>query len=183
MSQLLANLARARPAKRSRAQVLALRPDIVYNDGRTKQSHRDETDIVKIMGRFAKTGTISHLAKFEGVYADFADFDFHTQITKLAEGNEIFAALPAEVRKEFGQDPAQFFKYVNDEANRDELRKKLPALAKPGQQLPRTPGVDADLEAADAAAIKPQVMAKADLEKVLQDALKATEEPKKPDSG
>jgi len=52
MSQLLRDLARAKPVKRSRAQLLALRPDIVYNDGRTKQSHRDETDIVKIMGRF-----------------------------------------------------------------------------------------------------------------------------------
>ncbi len=88
------------------------------------------------MARFDTTGTISHLTKFEGVYADFSDFDFHAQTTKLSQGREIFDALPAEIRREFGQSPAAFFEYVNDPKNVDELRKKLPALAKPGQQLP-----------------------------------------------
>jgi len=157
MSQLIAQLARNKPQKRSRAQLLALVPDIEYKDGRTKQCFKDECDIDKIMTRFSITGTISHLAKWEGMYADFADFDFHSQITKLAEGNEIFAALPAEIRREFGQDPQAFFAYVNDAANRDELRQKLPALAKPGQQLPQKPTPDADLEAAEAAAGNPPV--------------------------
>jgi len=126
-----------------------------YTDGRTKQSFKDSTDIQKIMARFDKTGTISHLTKFEGVYADFSDFDFHKQSNMLAEGNEIFAALPAEIRREFQQSPAKFFQYVNDPANADQLRAKLPALAEPGQQLPRTAMPDANLEAAEAAASEP----------------------------
>jgi len=126
-----------------------------YTDGRTKQSFKDSTDIQKIIARFDKTGTISHLAKFEGVYADFSDFDFHLQNNMLARGNEIFAELPAEIRREFGQSPAKFFEYVNDPANAADLRKKLPALAAPGQQLPRTALPDADAEAAAAAASEP----------------------------
>jgi len=152
MSLLLANLRQAKSGKMTRDAVLKLAPVKEYKDGRTKQSHRDETDIVKIMGRFAMTGTISHLEKYEGVYADFSDFDFHSQITRLAEGNAVFDALPAELRREFQQDPAIFFAYVNDPANADDLRAKLPALAQPGQQLPRTPSPDADLDAADASA-------------------------------
>ncbi len=138
----------------SREQMLALVPEKEYNDGRTKQCHRDECDIVKIMNRFEVSGTISHLSKFEGVYADFSDFNFHEHTTKLAQGQEVFDALTAEVRREFGQSPQAFFDYVNDPKNRDDLWKKLPALAKPGDQLPRKASPDADLEAAKAAASK-----------------------------
>jgi len=152
MSLLIAKLAAEKPGKRSPAQLLALVPPLVYDDGRTKQSFKDETDINKIMARFDVTGTISHLSKYEGVYADFSDFDFHNQSNMLARGREIFDDLPAEMRKEFGQSPAAFFEYVNDPKNADDLRKKLPGLAAPGQQLPRTAGPDADLEKADTAA-------------------------------
>ncbi len=145
-------VAALRGKKLTRQQMLELVPPPEYLDGRTKQSFKDETDIQKIMARFDKVGTISHLAKFEGVYADFSDFDFHEQTTRLAKGQEIFDALPAELRQEFGQSAASFFKYVNDPKNVDDLRKKLPALAKPGQQLPRTASPDANLEKADKAA-------------------------------
>ncbi len=136
MSQALALLASADPRKKlSRTQTIALAKAIVYNDGRTKQCHKDECDINKIMTRFEVTGTISHLEKYEGVYADFSDFDFHEQTNRLTRGREIFDDLPAELRQEFSQSPAKFFEFVNDPKNIDELRHKLPALAKPGQQL------------------------------------------------
>ncbi len=127
-----------------------------YTDGRTKQSFKDECDIVKIMARAEKAGTISHLQKFEGVYADFSDFDFHEQTTMLTKGREIFDELPGEIRQEFAQSPAKFFAYVNDPANKDELLKKLPGLAKPGRQLVNpTVAPNADEEAALAAASEP----------------------------
>ncbi len=126
-----------------------------YKDGRTKQCFKDECDIDKIMQRAAKGGTISHLNKYEGVYADFSEFDFFEHTQKLTKGREIFDDLPAEVRQEFGQSPAKFFAYVNDPANIKELAKKLPALAAPGRQLPQTSTPSADEEAALAAASEP----------------------------
>ncbi len=123
-----------------------------YPDGRTKQSFRDECDIQKIMARAEKVGTISHLEKYEGVYADFSDFDFHEQTNQLTRGREIFDALPSELRREFGQNPARFFAYVNNPENKDDLLKKLPGLAAPGRQLPDVIPKDADTEKAAAAA-------------------------------
>lgn len=155
MSLRLQKLAAETTGKKSRSKLLALAPALVYDDGRTKQCFADECNIEKIMARFETTGTISHLQKFEGVYADFSDFDFHEQNNMLSRGNEIFAELPAEIRREFLQDPAEFFKYVNDPANAENLREKLPALAKPGRQLPKTSPPTADAEAAEAAAIVP----------------------------
>ncbi len=155
MSLTIQNLHRSNPGKKTREQLLALRKPLKYDDGRTKQSFKDETDIEKIMARFDVTGTISHLSKWQGVYADFSDFDFHEQSTKLTRGREIFDELPAEVRQEFGQSPAAFFNYVNDPANADDLRKKLPALARPGRQLPITSPPTADVAAKQNAANEP----------------------------
>ena len=126
-----------------------------YLDGRTKQAFANECDINLIMQRAAQGGTISHLQKFEGVYADFSDFDFHEHTTKLTRGREVFDDLPAEIRREFGQSPQAFFAYVNDPANKDDLAKKLPGLAKPGTQLIQTSGPDADTQAALDAASEP----------------------------
>ncbi len=157
MSQILAKLDREKTGKRTREQMLKLRSAPVYEDGRTKQSFKDDTDINKIMARFDRTGTISHMSKYEGVYADFSDFDFQVQTQRLTRGREIFDALPAELRREFGQSPAAFFAYVNDPANAADLAQKLPALAEPGQQLPGEAMPTADKEAALAAASEPLV--------------------------
>ncbi len=107
-----------------------------FKDGRTKQSFKDETDINKLLQRAEKSGTISHLNKHEARYGDFANFDFFEAQLQLARGGEIFADLPAEIRSEFNQSPAQFFDYVNNPVNKDRLGKLLPALAAPGRQLP-----------------------------------------------
>ncbi len=126
-----------------------------YEDGRTKQTFRDETDINKILKRAQVTGTVSHLAKHEGRYGDFSNYDFFANTLMLTKGREIFDDLPSEVRAEFNQSPAGFFQFVNDPANRDRLNELLPALAEPGRQnLPvsQTPTADADT-AATAAAI------------------------------
>lgn len=105
-----------------------------YNDGRTKQAFKDETDIVKMLSRAQAAGTMSHLEQYQGSYGDFAEFDFFESIIMLTKGREVFDALPSELRSEFNQSPSQFFDYVNDPANADDLHKKLPALAKPGRQ-------------------------------------------------
>ncbi len=104
-----------------------------YPDGRTKQAFKDEADINKILRRAQKAGTMSHLEKYESTYGDFADFDFFGAQIQLTKGRDVFDALPSELRSEFDQSPAAFFDYVNDPANVDDLRKKLPglALAKP----------------------------------------------------
>ncbi len=105
-----------------------------YNDGRTKQSFRDETDINKILHRAQKAGTLSHLQKYEGTYSDFADFDFFEAQLQMTQGREVFDALPSEVRSEFKNSPAAFFAYVNDPVNQAKENLGLPALAMPGRQ-------------------------------------------------
>ena len=106
--------------------------ELVPIDGRTQNSFKDETDINKILAKAQKTGTVSHLAKHALSYGDFSDVpDLLEAQNRLVRGREIFAELPSEVRKEFGNDMFSFFEYVNDPANKESLEEKLPALAAP----------------------------------------------------
>lgn len=109
-----------------------------YEDGLTKQGFKDSADINKILAKAAKGGTISHLAKHGATYGDFSQIDdlmaAHVQLEK---GRAVFAELPGELRREFDNDMAKFFNYVNDPANAGKLEELLPKLAEPGNDLPQ----------------------------------------------
>lgn len=128
-----------------------------YKDGRTKQSFKDETDINKILMRAEKSGTISHLNKYQGQYADFSEFDYQENLIQLTRGREMFDELPAEIRSEFQNSPAQFFNYVNDPENKERLEELLPGLAAPGRQMLNVAPPTADKVAADAAKNDPDL--------------------------
>ncbi len=123
--------------------------ELDYSDGRTKQAFADSTDINKLLARAAKGETITHLAKYGAMYGDFTDIDdLLTGMSRLQKGEEIFAKLPGEIRREFGQSLSGFFNFVNDPENSDKLGALLPALANIGTQLrpiTRTPeNIDKD---------------------------------------
>lgn len=108
-----------------------------YKDGRTKQGFKDSCDINKILRKWQKTGTITHLAKYQGQYGDFSDIDdLLTAQERLARGQAIFDELPGEVKREFNQNVGDFYKFVNDPANADKLADVLPSLAASGAQMP-----------------------------------------------
>lgn len=111
-------------------------PKVKARECRTKQAFKDSTDINKLLVKGAREGTLSHLQKYQGQYGDFSDFDFQGAQNQLAQASTMFEELPAEVRREFGQSPEAFFKFVNDPENMDKLAEKVPALAKAGTQLP-----------------------------------------------
>lgn len=107
-----------------------------YSDGRCKQAFKDETDINRILAKAQISGSISHLAKHEAVYGDFAQFDFAAAQNKIASANTIFAELPSEVRAEFGQSPQRFFEFANAPENVGKLANLLPKVAEPGSYFP-----------------------------------------------
>lgn len=115
----------------------AISPVYEPDHGRTKQAFKDTTDINKIMDRARKTGVISHVGKYGAEYGDFSDIpDLMEAQKRLIRANEIFADLPGEVRREFDQDSAKFFAWVNDPANADKVEAKLSDVARRGNQLP-----------------------------------------------
>lgn len=93
-----------------------------FNPSRTKQSHRDECDINTILKGYNRTGLLQHVAQHQGVYGDLSDAPtFHQAMNTIARAGQSFDLLPAEIRKRFSNDPAEFLEFVHDEKNRDEM--------------------------------------------------------------
>lgn len=87
----------------------------------TKQSFKDETDINFIIRKYHKTGIVEHVRRHQGRYGDFTNIDFHEAMNAVAEARSMFESLPANVRKEFDNDPGVFLSFAEDPANLDRM--------------------------------------------------------------
>ena len=90
---------------------------------RTKQSFADECNINKIIAKFRKTGMISHLKATGGHYGDFTGVtDYRQALDAIREADASFATLPADIRRRFDNDPAQFLQFVSNPENAEALK-------------------------------------------------------------
>lgn len=121
----------------------------VYDDGMTKQSYADSTDINKILKKAQRDGSIAHLQKYDKmVYAEFSGVDLLGAYAQIGRAQEIFDDLPSEIRSEFDNDALKFAGFASDPENIDRLPEIFPELAKPGRQNPNP--VKRQADAADA---------------------------------
>lgn len=92
------------------------------DEGRTKQSFKQECDVNYILRNYARTGSLEHVRKYGGRY-DFAPaVSFHEAMNIVSEASAMFEALPAKVRHRFSHDPGEFLKFVQEPENADEMR-------------------------------------------------------------
>lgn len=85
--------------------------------GLTEQAHKNETDMNYILRDYTKTGYIKHAKEHEGKYDDISVQDFQEAMFTVTAAQNLFNDLPAEIKKEFGQDPAQFLEFVQNPDN------------------------------------------------------------------
>lgn len=120
---------------------------------RTKQSFKDQSDINHIMGRYLRSGNVDWLSRHQGAYGVFEPQTFQDCMNIVAKAKEMFADLPAAVRKRFGHDPREFVAFSADAKNLDELRKL--GLAKPAETSPAASGSSSPTPAPIAAPAPP----------------------------
>lgn len=105
---------------------------------RTKQSFKDSTDINKLLKKAAVKGGLSHVQKYpEAIYGEFdPELDLFVARERIARGEQIFSELPAEVRREFGNDALAFVQFAAAPENAGKLVDLIPAIAEPGDYFP-----------------------------------------------
>jgi phage internal scaffolding protein len=60
----------------------------------------------------------------EARYGDFTDADdYHTALNKIIAAEDDFMALPAEIRTQFDNNPANLIGFLNDPSNKAEAEK------------------------------------------------------------
>ena len=90
---------------------------------RAQQHHKDECDINVILERFGKTGQVPVNA-ISGTYGDFSGVhDYHTAMNALIAAESEFAALPAQLRNKFDNNPANLVQFLDNPENRAEAEK------------------------------------------------------------
>jgi len=88
--------------------------------GRTKQSFKDECDVNNIMKRFQRTGVVDFVNTHSPRFGDATAPDFMECMNVVIAGKEMFADLPSSLRKRFGNDPQELMSFLEDPANFDE---------------------------------------------------------------
>lgn len=111
---------------------------VVEGVSMTKQSEAQACDVNHIMRRYEKLGlTPAVLSRMNMSVANFADVSagvsYQDSMVRLVEAQESFMALPAAVRKRFGNDPGEFLEFAVDPRNVEEMR-SLGLLPKPQEE-------------------------------------------------
>lgn len=87
----------------------------------TKQNHKDECNVNRIVNKFHQTGQLSHLNTRQAIYQEITPGDFKTAMDTVTEANSLFQELPSNIRKRFDHMPEKFLAFCQDPANSAEL--------------------------------------------------------------
>lgn len=118
---------------------------ITFNkkDGKTLQSFKDECNINTIVNSYMKTGMWGNSLRGATSKPMFGDFtsvpDFVESQNIIAKANEMFDAMPLNIRKRFNYNPEELLAFVNDENNKEEAIKLGIATEKPKPEPEPTP--------------------------------------------
>ena len=103
----------------------------------TNQSFKDETDINTIVKRFGLTGEMPSTLAVP-LSGDFTEaMTFEESMNLIAQSNQQFMLLPADVRERFNNDPGRLIAFLEDDNNRDEAL-KLGLVNKPPEKIRTT---------------------------------------------
>lgn len=102
------------------------RIDVVFKNvgpSKTRQEFKDECDVNMIMDRYNKTGEFPFKEAVPPVYYDFVGMpDLQDALGHLRDADDAFMSLPANVRKEFDNDPVRFVEFATNADNVGKLR-------------------------------------------------------------
>lgn len=119
-----------------------------FGPSKTQQQYKDEVDLNVMVKRFGITDGAIPLPQYDPrYYGDFTDAtDFKDSLDRIRDAEARFAALPAEIRKRFDNDPVALYYWVSDPKNADQavelgLLKRTPPVSPPAKpEVPTGPG-------------------------------------------
>lgn len=90
----------------------------------TQQSDLKDSDINIIMAKYVQTGQLPKINSERPEGGDYTQVgDYREMLDKLKETKAQFDALPAHIRKRFGNDPANMLEFVGNADNKEEAAK------------------------------------------------------------
>lgn len=94
-----------------------------FEPSKTRQEFAEECDINTLMARYEAGGAITHVNKAMPVYMDVTQLpDMRGYLDIMREASTAFFSLPANVRREFDNDPQKFVDFAQAPENIDRMR-------------------------------------------------------------
>jgi len=104
----------------------------------TQQHQANDVNINTIVAR-ARKGTPLPVSRLQPLYGDFSKIgDYRECCERLADAQDAFMTLTADVRLKFGNDPGAIIEFLKDEKNRDEAI-ALGLIEKPAEEAKPVP--------------------------------------------
>lgn len=108
----------------------------------TQQHFKDEADMNNILEKYSRTGVLDTSKQAIAQYGDFSSLkNYRDSLNTVIEAEELFNELPAQVRSEFRNDPAELIAFMGDDKNYDRalalglLDESKVAARRPKQQV------------------------------------------------
>lgn len=101
-------------------------PDGTPWENPTQQHLHDATDVNKILARHDRDNVLQIIATNEAraVYGDFTQInEFQEAANLIRSATEAFEALPATLRRRFGNDPGVYMEFCSNPENLPEMRR------------------------------------------------------------
>jgi len=121
-----------------------LKPEVKCTQKTKTQQHmKAECDITNIIRKYNATGLLPAVREAQASYGDFSNcHDYQSSLNEIIEANNAFDAMPAQIRKKFNHNPANFLEFVSNPENIEEMIKMGLAEPKPlaGAEPPRSSG-------------------------------------------
>lgn len=108
-------------------------------EGRTEQAHVGDVDINQIWAKALIGQKSDYIKEYGGRYGDATSLDFLQANILISNAQEMFDALPSEIRSRFQNQPGKFMDFVQDPENEQELIKLKLANPKPEDDSPDKP--------------------------------------------
>lgn len=97
-------------------------PLSIEGESLTQQHMAQEADIRHIIRKHDRTGLITHVARGVATYGDYSEVnEYREALDIVRNASNSFMQLPAEIRKQFNNDPGEFFEFATDPANNEKM--------------------------------------------------------------
>ncbi|AXL14523.1 internal scaffolding protein [Microviridae sp.] len=108
--------------KHKRVQLFFLDEDGNQAVGRTKQSMKEECDVNKLLVKHGIEHLLIAGREAKAFYGDFTEVnEFQESLNFVKEAERQFSELPSDIRKKFNNNAGDFFEFVTNPENSEEL--------------------------------------------------------------
>lgn len=92
-------------------------------ESKVDESQADLTNIHKLLEPAIQRGLLRHSVKYTDEYDDIPAITYQDALQTVATANEMFADLPAKIRKRFNNNPVEFLQFTANPENKDEMQR------------------------------------------------------------